>query len=150
MSGRPSFWQEFKDFALKGSVVDLAVGVIIGTSFASITNSLVKDIIMPPLGIIVSDVDFSHHFINLSKTSYATLAEAQAAGVPTINYGLFLNAVINFLVIALVVFIVVRQFNRVRRAEQGEGSETRTCPYCQMSIASTATRCPHCTSQLSK
>ncbi len=137
-------WAEFKKFALRGNVVDLSIGVIIGSALTAITNSLVKDIIMPPLGLLLRGVDFSNLFINLSRQEYATLAQAQAAGVPTINYGLFLNAVLNFLIIALVIFIVVRQINRLQRHD--EAISEKTCPHCQSQIHVAATRCPQCTS----
>ena len=149
MSG---FWTEFKEFALKGSVLDLAVGIIIGAAFNGIVNSLVNDIIMPPIGLLLGQVDFSSLYINLSGVDYPSLAAAQEAGAATINYGLFINQLINFVIIALVVFLIVKQFNRLRRQEEAapETSDptTKKCPYCVTEIPITATRCPHCTSEL--
>ncbi len=144
---RGKFLADFKEFAMRGSVLDLAIGVIIGTSLSAVTNSLVKDILMPPIGLLLSDVDFSNLFIDLSGHHYATLREAQAAGAATINYGQFINIVINFLVIALVIFLMVKQINRLRRNESPAPTE-KNCSFCQMAIPLAATRCPHCTSQL--
>lgn len=141
-----TFWREFKKFAIRGNVVDLSIGIIIGTAFTAITTSLVKDIIMPPLGLLLADVDFTNLFIDLSGTNPATLAAAQSAGVATINYGLFINAIIDFLIIALVVFILVKYINRLKR--QDAAATEKKCPFCISSIDHTATRCPHCTSQL--
>jgi large conductance mechanosensitive channel len=142
------FWDEFREFAMRGSVIDLAVGVIIGTAFSSITTSLVKDIIMPPLGLVLRGVDFSNLFINLSATDYPTLSAAQAAGAPTINYGLFLNQVINFIIMALVVFLVIKQINRFRRRDAAAAPTQKPCAFCRMDIPAAATRCPNCTSTL--
>jgi large conductance mechanosensitive channel len=144
--------KEFKEFAMRGNVIDLAVGVIIGAAFGGIVNSLVKDIIMPPLGQILGKVDFSNLYINLTKTSYPSLAAAQEAGAATINYGLFLNAVINFLIVAFAIFIVIRQINRLQRPAAKAPAEptTKECPYCYSAIAIKATRCPNCTSQFEK
>jgi large conductance mechanosensitive channel len=141
-------WKEFKEFAMRGNVIDLAVGIIIGVAFGAIVNSLVNDVIMPPIGLVLGNVDFSNLFINLSGQPYATLADAQAAGAATINYGVFINTVINFLVVAFVVFLLVRQINRLQEEEPPPDPTTKDCPYCQMSISLKATRCPHCTSQL--
>ena len=110
-------WKEFKEFAVKGNVVDLAVGVIIGAAFGAIVSSLVSDIIMPPIGWMMGGIDFSSYYINLSHQTYASLAEAQKAGAPTINYGVFLNKVINFLIVAFSIFVVVKQINRFKKAE---------------------------------
>jgi large conductance mechanosensitive channel len=136
--------REFRTFIMRGNVIDLAVGVVLGLAFGRIVASLVADIIMPPVGLLLGGVIFADLFINLSGTPYATLKDAQAAGAPTINYGLFLNVVIEFLVIAFVVFLIVRQVNRARQASPS----TRECPYCRSIIAIAATRCPQCTSQL--
>jgi large conductance mechanosensitive channel len=141
--------KEFRDFAMRGSVVDLAIGVIIGAAFGKIVSSMVNDIIMPPLGLLLGQVDFSNLFINLSGQSYASLAEAQAAGAPTINYGLFINNIVDFLIVAFAIFIVVRQINRLtRKPEPAAAPTTRPCPYCLTTIPLKATRCPSCTSQL--
>ena len=142
--------KEFKEFAVKGSVLDLAVGVIIGAAFGKIVSSLVDDVIMPPIGLALGNVDFANLFWNLGDKPVATVAAAKAAGVPTINYGLFLNNVISFLIVAFVVFLIVKQFNRMRRQEPAPAAAptTRECPYCLSAIPLKATRCPHCTSEL--
>lgn len=139
--------EEFKKFALRGNVVDMAVGIIIGGAFGKIISSLVADIIMPPLGIIIGGVDFKNLFINLSGTPYATLADAQAAGAATINYGIFINTVIDFVIIAFAIFIMVKQMNRFKKEEVAEIT-TKECPFCKTEIPLGATRCPHCTSEL--
>jgi large conductance mechanosensitive channel len=148
---------EFRKFILRGNVLDLAVGIIIGAAFTSIVNSLVNDVIMPPIGLALGGVDFSNIFIPLKDGSpagpYATLADAQAAGAVTLNIGLFVNAVINFLIIALVVFLIIRAVNRMtqpltRRKEEPGEPVNKECPYCITSIPFKATRCPNCTSQL--
>ncbi len=142
--------KDFKAFVLRGNVIDLAIAVIIGTSFGKIVTSLVNDIIMPPLGLLLGGVDFSSLFINISGTKYATLADAQAAGAATINYGVFINTVIDFLIVAVVIFLMVRQINRMQRpkAEPPKEPTTKECPFCCTTIAIKATRCPNCTSQL--
>ncbi|MDD5083728.1 MAG: large conductance mechanosensitive channel protein MscL [Candidatus Moranbacteria bacterium] len=139
--------KEFKEFAVKGNVVDMAVGIIIGTAFGKIVTSLVTDVVMPPIGLILNNVDFSNLYFNLSGTDYATLAEAQAAGAPTINYGLFLNASINFIIIAFVVFLLIKQVNRLRKTGK-EAAKTIKCPFCTSAISKKAIRCPNCTSKL--
>lgn len=141
--------EEFKKFALRGNLIDLAIGFIIGSAFNGIVNSLVNDIIMPPIGLLLGKVDFSNLFINLSDTPYPSLAAAKEAGAPTINYGLFINTVVHFLIIAFVLFLFVRQVNRwtARPATPAEPT-TKTCPYCYQTIPRPATRCPHCTSEL--
>jgi large conductance mechanosensitive channel len=141
--------KEFKAFAMRGSVVDLAVGVIIGAAFGKIVSSLVDDIMMPPIGRLLGHVDFSGLFLNLSDKSYETLAAAKAAGAPTLNYGIFLNALINFLIVAFCVFLVVQQVNRwTKKPEVPSEPTTKDCPQCAMTIPITAKRCGHCTSQL--
>ncbi len=139
--------KEFKDFALKGNVVDMAVGVIIGGAFGKIVTSLVNDIIMPPIGALMGNMDFKALFINLSSTPYATLADAKAAGAPTINYGLFLNTILDFLIVAFVIFLCIQQMQRFKKEEE-KAVTTKECPFCKSEIALDATRCPHCTSQL--
>lgn len=141
-------WDEFKKFIQRGNVMDLAVGVIIGGAFGSIVNSLVNDVIMPPIGLLVGNVDFSDLYINLSGGSFESLAEAQSAGAVTINIGLFINAVINFLILAFVIFIMVRQMNKLQKPEPVSEPSTKTCPYCFSNIPIKATRCPQCTSKL--
>lgn len=141
---------EFKIFALRGNVLDLAIGVVIGGAFGKIVTSLVNDILMPPIGLLLGKVDFSNLYINLSGTPYKSLVEAQAAGAPTINYGIFLNTIIDFLIVAFAMFLVVRSINRLRREQPVTVPEadTKECPYCKSSIHKEATRCPHCTSEL--
>jgi large conductance mechanosensitive channel len=141
--------KEFKEFAMRGSVVDLAVGVIIGAAFGKIVSSLVDDIIMPPIGRLLGHVDFSSLFVNLSDKSYETLAAAKTAGAPTLNYGLFLNSVISFLIVAFCVFLVVQQVNRwTKKPAAPAVPTTKDCPQCAMSIPLAAKRCGHCTTQL--
>jgi large conductance mechanosensitive channel len=143
-------FKEFKEFAMRGNVIDLAIGVIIGASFGKIVSSLVDDIIMPPIGLLLRGVDFPNLFITLKGEHYATLVEAkQHPGVVTLNYGLFLNTVINFLIVAFCVFLLVQQVNRwTRKPETGVAPTTKECPQCAMSIPINARKCPHCTSQL--
>ncbi|MGD8585434.1 MAG: large conductance mechanosensitive channel protein MscL [Chloroflexota bacterium] len=143
--------KEFKEFVMRGSVLDLAIGIIIGAAFTAIVKSFVDDILMPPIGMLLGGVDFSELFISLDGTTYSSLAAAQDAGAATINYGLFINAVINFLIVALVLFLIIRQVNRMRAPEKEEAPAaptTKECPYCRMEVALEASRCPHCTSEL--
>jgi large conductance mechanosensitive channel len=144
-------WNEFKEFVSRGSVIDLAVGVVIGAAFGKIVSSLVGDILMPPLGLLLGKVDFADLYINLSGQSFASLAEAQAAGAATINYGLFLNSIIEFIIVALALFMVIRQVNQLgrKKAAAPAAPATKECPYCYSAIPVKATRCPNCTSQLS-
>ncbi|MGE5325854.1 MAG: large-conductance mechanosensitive channel protein MscL [Deltaproteobacteria bacterium] len=143
---------DFKTFAMRGNVIDMAVGVILGAAFGKIITSLVSDVLMPPIGLVLGKVDFSSLFIGLSGQSYATIAAAKAAGAPTINYGLFINTVIDFLIVAFVIFLMIRQFNkmmeRMKKPEAPAAATTRDCPYCLSSIPIKATRCAHCTSEL--
>jgi large conductance mechanosensitive channel len=139
--------KEFQAFAMRGNVVDLAVGIIIGAAFGKIVSSLVNDILMPPIGLVLGRVDFSNLFLNLSGQSYATLAQARAAGAPTINYGVFLNAVIDFVIVAFAIFLLVRAINRLHQAP-AETPTTKSCPYCVSVIPLNASRCPQCTSEL--
>ena len=144
--------KEFKEFAMRGNVLDLAVGIVIGGAFGTIVKSLVDDVIMPPIGLLLGNVDFADLFLLLkagpkASPPYATLAEAQAAGAVTINYGLFFNAVIAFLIVAFAVFLVVRAANRLQPKEV-PAATTKDCPYCRMAVSLAATRCPHCTSEL--
>lgn len=143
---------EFKEFASRGNVVDLAVGVIIGASFGKIVTSLVNDLIMPPLGLLMGQVDFKDLYVNLSGTAYPSLAEAKAASAPIIAYGAFFNTIIEFLIVAFAVFMLVRQINRLRqltkRDEKEPESTVRECPECLSQIPKKATRCAHCTAQV--
>ena len=141
--------QEFKTFIMKGNVLDLAVGVIIGAAFGKIVNSAVNDLIMPLVGLVMGKVDFSNLFISLRGGDFPTVAAAKAAGVPTLNYGIFLNTTLDFLIMALVIFMIVRTANRLRRAEEAAPAvPARECPFCRSTIHDEATRCPHCTSEL--
>jgi large conductance mechanosensitive channel len=142
-------FKEFKEFAVKGNVMDMAVGIIIGAAFGKIVASLVDDVILPPLGLLLHHVDFSNLFITLGGGDFATIAAAKAAGAPTLNYGLFLNTILNFLIVAIAVFIMVQQINRWKRAPAPAIQNTRDCPYCLTPIPLKATKCPACTSQLS-
>jgi large conductance mechanosensitive channel len=140
--------KEFKEFATRGNVLDMAVGIIIGAAFGKIITSFVSDILMPPVGLLLGKVDFSNLFVNISGKSYDTLAAAKAAGAATINYGLFLNAVIDFLIVAFFIFLLVRQVNRLKGPPPAAAPATKDCPYCSLAIPIKATRCPHCTSEL--
>jgi large conductance mechanosensitive channel len=142
--------KEFKDFAMRGNVVDLAVGIIIGAAFNQVVNSLVNDIIMPPIGLVLGRVDFTNLFISLTGQQYDSLAAAQAAGAATFNYGLFINTLINFVIVAFAIFLLVRGMNRLQGQAEKAPAEptTKDCPYCFTAIPVKATRCPHCTSEL--
>jgi large conductance mechanosensitive channel len=142
--------KEFKEFALRGNVVDMAVGIIIGGAFGKIVSSFVKDVIMPPIGLLLGDVNFGDLYINLTDQSYATLAEAEEAGVAVIKYGAFINTVIDFVIIAFVIFLVIRQMNKMKRQEEEPPVEptTKDCSFCMSTIPIKAARCPHCTSEL--
>jgi large conductance mechanosensitive channel len=138
--------KEFKEFAMRGNVLDLAVGVIIGAAFGKIVSSFVEDVIMPPIGKLLGPVNFSDLYINLSGETYKSLADAKAHGAATINYGLFLNTVVNFVIVAFVIFLVVHQVNRWTK--KPAAPTTKDCPQCAMTIPIAAKRCGHCTSQL--
>lgn len=142
--------KEFKEFAMRGNVVDMAVGIVIGAAFGKIVSSFVNDILMPPIGLVLGKVDFSNLFINLSGKPYGSLAEAKAAGVATLSYGVFINTVIDFTIIAFAIFLLVKQVNRLKRQSEPAPAPptTRECAYCLSTIPLKATRCPHCTSEL--
>jgi large conductance mechanosensitive channel len=147
--------KEFKEFAMRGNVVDMAVGIIIGGAFGTIVKSLVSDVIMPPIGMLLGGVDFSNFFLVLkdgaeSAAPYAALAEAQAAGAVTVNYGVFINSVISFLIVAFAVFVLIKGINNMKRQEEATPAEptTKECPFCISTIAIKATRCPNCTAEL--
>jgi len=141
---------EFKTFIMRGNVVDLAVGIVIGAAFTTVVNSFVNDLLMPPVGLLLGKVDFANLFVNLSGGSYPSVAAAKAAGAATLNYGLFINNVINFLIVGFVVFLLVKQVNRMQGpAPAPAAPSTRPCPQCAMDIPKAARRCPHCTSELS-
>ena len=143
-------WKEFRDFVMRGNVVDLAIGVVIGAAFGKIVTSFVEDVLMPPIGLALGGVDFSNLFINLSGRAYPSVAAAKAAGAPTLNYGIFLNNIINFLIIAFVIFLLVKQINRIYRTGPAptDAPTTKDCPYCLSVIPLKAVRCPHCTSEV--
>jgi len=141
-------FKEFKEFAMRGNVMDMAVGIILGAAFGKIVSSLTNDVLMPPIGRLVGNLDFSNLFINLGEKSYTTLAEAKAAGAATINVGVFLNAVTDFVIVAFAIFLVVRLMNRMKRQAEAPPPTTKPCPYCVSSIPLQASRCPHCTSEL--
>jgi large conductance mechanosensitive channel len=142
-------WKDYKAFIMRGNVLDLAVAVIIGAAFGAIVTSMVNDIVMPPIGLLLGKVDFKDLFVSLNGQSYPTLAAAKAAAAPVIAYGQFLNTVINFLIVAFVIFIVVKQVNRFQKAPAPAAPTTKDCPFCFTSIPIAAKRCPNCTSQLS-
>ncbi len=147
--------KEFKQFALRGNVIDLAIGIIVGAGFNTVVNSLVKNVVLPPIGLVINHVDFSSLYVSLSGTQYGTLAEAQKAGAPTINYGAFLNDLITFIITAFVVFLIIQWINRLHaRRDAGKDKKdlpvtTKQCPFCISTIPVAATRCPQCTSTLS-
>ena len=143
-------FKEFREFVMRGNVMDMAIGIVLGGAFGKIVSSFVKDVLMPPLGLLLGNVDFTGLFIDLSGKGYATLAQAQEAGAPTINYGIFINTVVDFVIIAFAIFIVVRQINALKRQEEAPAAEptTKPCPYCLSEIPIKATRCAHCTSEL--
>jgi len=146
--------KEFKEFAMRGNVVDMAVGIIIGAAFGTIVRSLVSDVIMPPIGLLLGNVDFNNLFVILKQGGvpgpYASLADAQAAGAVSINYGVFINTIISFIIIAFVVFLLVRNINKLRREREAPPAEptTKECRYCFSTIPIKAIRCPHCTAEL--
>ena len=141
-------FKEFKAFVMRGNVLDLAVGIMIGAAFGKIVTSLVNDVLMPPIGLLLGKMDFSSLFINLSRTSYPTVEAARAAGAPTIAYGLFINALIDFVILAFVIFLIIRAANRITRPQPAAAPTTKDCPYCLSSVPVKATRCAHCTSDL--
>ena len=142
------FIGEFKEFAVKGNVIDMAVGIIIGAAFGSIVNSLVKDVIMPPIGMLMGGINFADMFVALDGKAYATLAEAQAAAAPTINYGLFINSIISFIIVALAIFVLIKKINAMKKQPVPPEPNTKECPYCKESIPKAAVKCSHCTSDL--
>jgi large conductance mechanosensitive channel len=148
-------FKEFKKFAMRGNVMDMAIGIIIGAAFGAIVGSFVADVLMPPLGVLLGNADFSNMFVVLkdgaaAAAPYASLAEAKEAGAVTLNYGMFINTIINFLIIAIAVFIVVRALNKMKTKEEPAAPTTKDCPYCFYKLALNATRCAFCTSELPK
>jgi large conductance mechanosensitive channel len=144
-------FQEFKEFATRGNVLDMAVGIIIGAAFGKIVSSMVDDVLMPPVGRLMGNMDFSNLFVSLSGQHYDSLTAAKAAGAATLNYGLFLNSIVNFLIVALAIFLLVKQVNRLQKpapAPAPPAPATKDCPRCLSTIPAKATRCPHCTSEI--
>ena len=140
--------KEFKDFAMRGNVVDMAIGIILGGAFGKIVSSFVADVIMPPIGLLLGKVDFSQLYLNLSGATYANLAEAQTAGAPVLKYGAFLNTILDFIIVAFAIFMVVRQMNRLKKPAEVAPPTTRDCPYCLSAMPVKATRCAHCTADV--
>jgi len=141
-------WKEFKEFAIRGNVVDMAIGLTVAVAFGKIVTSFVNDILMPPIGLVLGRVDFNSLFVNISGRPFDTLAAARAAGAATINYGTFVNTVIDFLIVSFTIFVLVKQVNRFRQPAPAPAVAARDCPYCLMAIPIKATRCGFCTSQL--
>ncbi len=144
-------FKEFKEFAVKGSMIDLAVGIIIGAAFSGVVTSLVNDIIMPPIGLLLGKVDFSNLFVTLSGDHFPTLEESKAGGAVTLNYGLFVSTLVNFLIVAFAVFVLVKQVNKFKRrleTEPAAAPSTRVCPYCKSTVHIDAVKCPNCTSDI--
>jgi large conductance mechanosensitive channel len=142
-------WKEFREFVMRGNLLDMAIGIVLGIAFGAIIASLVNDVIMPPIGLLLGSVNFSNLFISLNGQTYPSLDAAKAAGAPTINYGVFINTLINFLIVAFVLFLIIRAINQMRRKQESSAIPTaKECPYCHTQIPIPATRCPHCTSQL--
>lgn len=140
--------KDFKEFAMRGNVVDLAVGIIIGAAFGKIVSSFVNDILMPVVGLFLGKMDFANLFVNLSGTNYPTIAAAKAAGAPTLNYGLFINSVVDFVIVAFAVFLMIRQLNRMKKPAPVEAPSKKDCPFCYSQVHIKATICPSCTSRL--
>ena len=141
-------FKEFREFAMRGNVLDMAIGIIIGTAFGKIITSFVNDILMPPIGVLLGKVNFANLFVNLSPQRYQRLADAKAAGASTLNYGLFLNTVIDFIIVAFVIFLLIRQVNRFKKKEEPAVPTTKDCPYCLSVVPVKAIRCAHCASEL--
>jgi len=140
--------KEFKEFVMRGNVMDMAVGIVIGAAFGKIVTSFVSDILMPPIGLLMGKMDFSNLFYDLSGAGFTTLAEAKKAGAATINYGLFFNTLLDFIIIAFAIFLLIRQINRMKREPAPAAPDTKECPFCLSSVPLKAVRCPNCTSEL--
>ncbi len=141
-------FKEFKEFIMRGNVIDMAVGIIIGAAFGKIVSSFVSDVLMPPIGLLMGKMDFSSLFINLSGQTFDTLEAAKKAGAPTLNYGLFINTIIDFLIVAFAIFLVIKQINRLKRQPEPTPANTKECSFCFSVIPIKASRCPNCTSEL--
>ncbi len=146
--GGPKMLKEFKEFALRGNVLDMAIGIILGVAFGRIVTSFVEDILMPPLGLLLGKVDFSNLFLSLTGRHFDTIAAAKAAGAPTLNYGMFVNHVLNFVIVAFAIFLLVRQVNRLKRPAEAAAPTTRECPLCLSQIPLKASKCAHCTAEV--
>lgn len=140
--------KEFKAFAMRGNVIDLAVGIIIGGAFGRIVTSFVNDVLMPPIGVLLGGVNFANYFLTLKGGSFPTLEAAQAAGAVTINYGVFLNTIIDFIIVAFAIFLLIRQINKMQQPAPAAAPTTKDCPFCATAIPIMAKRCPNCTSEL--
>jgi large conductance mechanosensitive channel len=140
--------KEFKEFAMRGNVLDMAVGIIIGAAFGKIISSFVADVLMPPISLLMGNIDISSKFIDLTGQNFATLKAAKDAGAATINYGIFINTIIDFLIVAFAIFLLIRQVNKLKRPQPAAAPTAKDCPFCASSIPLAAKRCPHCTSQL--
>jgi len=140
--------EEFKKFAMRGNVVDMAVGIVIGAAFGKIVTSFVKDVLMPPIGKMMGGVDFSNLFVNLGEGSYATLAAAQEAGAATVNYGIFIDTVLDFVIVAFAIFLVIKAMNKMKAEEPAKAPDTKSCPHCLSDVPIAAKRCKFCTSEL--
>ncbi|MGC1402905.1 MAG: large conductance mechanosensitive channel protein MscL [Thermodesulfobacteriota bacterium] len=143
-------FKEFKEFIMRGNVIDMAVGIVIGAAFGKIISSFVSDVLMPPIGLLMGKMDFSGLFINLSGQTFETLEAAKKAGAPTLNYGLFINTIIDFLIVAFAIFLVIKQINRLKRQPEPAPANTKECPFCFSVIPTKASRCPDCTSELKR
>ncbi len=141
-------FKEFKEFAMKGNVLDMAIGIIIGAAFGKIVSSFVSDILMPPISLLMGNIDLGSKFFDLTGQNFPTLKAAKDAGAATLNYGIFINTIIDFLIVAFVIFLLVRQVNKLKRPQPAAAATTKDCPFCASSIPLAAKRCPHCTSQL--
>jgi large conductance mechanosensitive channel len=148
LPGGTSMFKEFKEFAMRGNVMDMAVGIIIGAAFGKIITSFVTDVLMPPIGLLMGGADFTNYFVSLSGQTFPSLAAAKEAGAPTINYGVFLNTVIDFLIVAFAIFLIIRQLNKLKREAPAPAPTQRECPQCLSSIPLKARRCAHCTVEL--
>lgn len=146
--GKKPVLKEFKEFAMRGNVLDMAVGIVIGAAFGRIITSFVDDILMPPIGLLLGKVDFSNLYVSLAGKTYESLAAAKAAGAATLNYGIFFNHLVNFLIVAFAIFMLIRQVNRLKREQPAAAPATKDCPFCLSAVSIKATRCAHCTSQL--
>lgn len=141
-------YNEFKEFVMRGNVIDLAVGVVIGAAFGKIVTSFVEDVLMPPIGLLLGGVDFSNLFLNLSGKDYPSIAAAKAAGAATLNYGIFFNNILNFLIIAFAIFLMLKQINRMQKPAPAAAPTTKDCPHCLFAVPLKATKCAHCTADL--